>query len=89
MKFRFKSEESLNQFITTLEQEKAIFSNYPQNTENTQTVIDLFSHIRLDVFEGELLGSDLIGVNDEFPFDDNDSFIMFEDEINEYLEIVQ
>ena len=86
MKFRFKSEESLNQFITTLEQEKAIFSN---NTENTQTVIDLFSDIRLDVFEGELLGSDLIGVNDEFPFDDNNSFIMFEDEINEYLEIVQ
>lgn len=86
MKFRFKSEESLNQFITTLEQEKAIFSN---NTENTQTVIDLFSDIRLNVFEGELLGSDLIGVNDEFPFDDNNSFIMFEDEINEYLEIVQ
>ena len=86
MKFRFKSEESLNQFITTLEQEKAIFSN---NTENTQTVIDLFSDIRLDVFEGELLGSDLIGVNDEFPFDDNNSFVMFEDEINEYLEIVQ
>ncbi|UYD59135.1 hypothetical protein HPMBJEAJ_00020 [Aeromonas phage avDM6] len=88
MKFRFKSEESFNQFMNTLEQEKAVFSNYPESTNNTQTVIDLFSDIRMNVFEAELLGSDMIGVNDEFPFDDNDSLVMFSDEIEEYLDIV-
>ena len=85
MKFRFKSEESFNQFMNTLEKEKIMMGC----CQNTQKVIDLFEVIQMDEFEGELLGSDMIGVNEEFPFDDNDSFVMFSDEIEDYLEIVQ
>lgn len=86
MKFRFKSEVMYNDFLGMLNNELEIFG---VNPHSTQAVIELFEDIGFVEFEAELCGYDMISVNGVDLFEDMDSFIMFEDEIATYLDIVE